>query len=142
MGGKKILIVSKCPTHPVIAGNCKFIFNQVELLKRMGNDVYFLFVQEKAFRKKNRGADNTIEEMEKYWGDHLLVFTINVINKLWINFLLKYRTRFNNGYMKCDDEYPWGFTHYVSDLQRKMNFDCCITNYYNMTKFFEKVHFP
>ena len=52
MGGKKILIVSKCPTHPVIAGNCKFIFNQVELLKRMGNDVYFLFVQEKAFRKK------------------------------------------------------------------------------------------
>lgn len=142
MGGKKILIVSKCPTHPVIAGNCKFIFNQVELLKRMGNDVYFLFVQEKAFRKKNRGADNTIEEMEKYWGDHLIVFTINVINKLWINFLLKYRTRFNNGYMKCDDEYPWGFTHYVSDLQRKMNFDCCITNYYNMTKFFEKVHFP
>lgn len=52
MGGKKILIVSKCPTHPVIAGNCKFIFNQVELLKRMGNDVYFLFVQEKAFRKR------------------------------------------------------------------------------------------
>lgn len=142
MGGKKILIVSKCPTHPVIAGNCKFIFNQVELLKRMGNDVYFLFVQEKAFRKKNRGADNTIEEMEKYWGDHLLVFTINVINKLWINFLLKYRTRFNNGYMKCDDEYPWGFTHYVSELQDKMNFDCCITNYYNMTKFFEKIHFP
>lgn len=35
-----------------------------------------------------------------------------------------------------------GFTHYVSELQDKMNFDCCIANYYNMTKFFEKIHFP
>lgn len=138
----RILIVSKCPTHPVVAGNCKFIFNQVELFKKMGHDVYFLFVQEKALRKKNRGADNVLEELEKYWGNHLFVFTINVANKLWINGLMKYRKCFNNGYMKCDDEYPWGLTHFISNLQDKMNFDCCIANYYNMTKFLKKVHFP
>ena len=41
---KKLLIVSDTPTHPVSGGNRACILQNVDLLRNMGFDIYFLYV--------------------------------------------------------------------------------------------------
>lgn len=42
----RILIISKCPTHPTNAGNRWWILSQAEMFKSLGHDVYFLHISE------------------------------------------------------------------------------------------------
>lgn len=46
----RILIVSKCPTHPTDAGNRWGILAQTEILRELGNEIYFLYIDERPLR--------------------------------------------------------------------------------------------
>ena len=137
----KILIVSSHPTHPGIEGNRRFIFNQVELFKRMGHDVYFLLVR--VYKGEWVGdKQEVISLMRDYWGDHLFLY-----EKTWFflkkkRLILRYRKLFNHGYLLCDDYYPNGLENVVNQLNRKYNFRSCIINYYTYSKLFLKVDIP
>ncbi|MCQ2246606.1 MAG: glycosyltransferase family 4 protein [Bacteroidaceae bacterium] len=131
----KILIVSKCPTHPTTAGNRRFILNQVELFRKMEHDVHFLYIEEKALSATNRTAPAALEELKRYWGEKLHVYCVSKMEKLWFNVLEKIiRPKFNHGYMKVDDKYPIGLTNYVKKLNESEHFECLIVNYYYLSK--------
>lgn len=138
----RILIVSKVPTHPVVAGNCKFILNQIELFKKLGCEVYYLYVEEKPLRSRNSPFSGEVAEMRSYYGDNLFVYSISKFQKIKINLLSRYRQLFNHGYEHCDDEYPDSLGKFVNKLNAKYNFDCCIANYYTLSKLFCKVNIP
>ena len=46
----KILIVSKCPTHPTSAGNRWGILAQTQILKDLGNEIFFLYIDERPMK--------------------------------------------------------------------------------------------
>ena len=136
----KLLIISTHPTHPAIEGNRRFIFNQVELFKKMGYDVHFLLIQ--LGNSSWGNTDLVLKEMSKYWQDKLYVF-----RKSQLYFKLKFKRQgfrnvFNNGYLKADDWWPSGLDKYVEKLQDNHHFDACIINYYILSKLFTKVKFP
>lgn len=139
----KILIVSKCQTHPTTAGNRRFILNQVELFRKMGHDVHFLYIEELALSARKRADQDNYEVMKLYWGEKLHVYKVSKLEKAWFNVLEKIiRPRFNHGYMKVDDKYPSGLTKYVESLDNEEHFDCLIVNYYYLTKLFTKSRIP
>ena len=65
----RILIISKCPTHPTNAGNRWWILSQAEMFKSLGHDVYFLHISEMPLRQNSKAYFESIEESKKYWGD-------------------------------------------------------------------------
>ena len=63
---KKILIVAKTPTHPTTAGNRWGILAQAESLKKLGNEVYFLYVEERAMsRSKAKEYDSMLKSTKE-----------------------------------------------------------------------------
>lgn len=137
-----ILIVSKCPTHPTTAGNRRFIYEQVELFKRMGHNVHFLFIKEDALSSVRKSNEDMITPMRQYWGDNFHLYIVGKIQKLWFNLLKRYRNITNKGYIKCDDTYPCGLDKVVNELDDKYHFDACLVNYYYLTKVFKYIHIP
>lgn len=137
----KILIVSTHPSHPAIEGNRRFIYNQIELFKQMGHDVYFLLIQ-----RGNRDWGNSVEDVKKsmneYWDEHFSIFKVSNLEITIFNKVQGYRKHFYNGYLKCDDLYPKGLNNYVKKLNEKHHFDACIINYYFLSKLFCGVTFP
>lgn len=138
----KILIVSKCPTHPTNAGNRRFILSQVELLKKMGNEVYFLFVEENGLSCKFSIFEKSILQMRDFFKDKLYVFRVGKFQKLVFNVRQRVRGLFNHGFMKCDDYYPQALTTYVKHLNSELHFDACIINYYYLSKLFLDCDIP
>lgn len=138
---KKILIVSKAPTHPTTAGNRYGIKCQAELLMQLGCEVFFLFIYEQPLLKENKALKHSKDSMKEYWGDNLFIYEISIFQKLLINLKVYTHKLVMNFYTKCDDYYPLGFSHYVRKLQKKYNFDTCIINYFYLTKLFNHVNF-
>ena len=139
----KILIVSKCPTHPASAGNRRFILNQVELFKKMGHIVHFLYVEEKGLKVFFKNSSKETLEMKKYWGSNLHIYKVSLSEKIKFNLLQNYiRPKFNNGYIKVDDVYPNGLTTSVNTLNNVENFDCVIVNYYYLSKLLLETDIP
>lgn len=136
----KILIVSKRPTHPTDSGSRRFILNQVELFKGMGHDVYYLYIHEN-WSLLGKGDQSFRSLMQDYWGDKLTIY--NLSRAIMILFRIKkwYWIHFCDGYQSVDGLYPLGLTTIVKNLNRKKKFDCCIVNYYELTKLFCKVDF-
>ena len=133
----KILIVSTFPTHPTSAGNRAWILGQTETLKELGHDVYFLFVLHKSFHAVSR---QTIEETRNYWGDHYIEYSLSTFDIVRIKYL-SFCSRYKKGYICCDDKYPNGLSKFVENLNRVLNFDMCIVNYFFLTKLLEDVSF-
>lgn len=139
----KILVVSKCQTHPTTAGNRRFILNQVDLFRRMGHDIHFLYIEEKALTTRYKTKQDEPSLMKPYWGDKLHVYKVCVLEKIWFSILEKIiRPLFNNGYMKVDDKYPTGLSKFVEHLDRSIHFDCVIINYYYLSKLLTKTRIP
>lgn len=132
----KILIVSDQPTHPTTAGNRRFIVNQTELFRSMGHDVYFLFVDGIYIN------DGDLNLMNKYWQDKIIHYNTSIFYKAKLKLVSEFRKIFHHKHYKCDTIYPSGLTNFLEKIQKTNKFDICITNYYYMTKFFEKVSFP
>lgn len=139
---KKVLIISKCPTHPTTAGNCSCILAQVEILRKLGCDVHFLFVHEESLWASNKQYCQIDVNLKNYWQDRLHIFNISRLEKLWFNILKVYRSRFNKKHYECDDRYPRFLHRYVNQLHHQYNFDVCIVNYYYMTKLLERIEIP
>ena len=137
----KILIVSKCPTHPTNAGNRWGILAQAEILMKLGNEVHFLFVREMPLKKDSAPYIRDFEETKKYWGHQFHCFTVSKVIKIKESIFEKLDNIFHNGYYTLDEPYPHGLTSFVQNIQEKENFDACIVNYVYLTKLFTKVKF-
>ena len=59
----RILIISKCPTHPTNAGNRWWILSQAEMFKSLGHDVYFLHISEMPLRQNSKAYFESIDHL-------------------------------------------------------------------------------
>lgn len=134
----KILVISKCPTHPTTAGNRNFIKAQCELLLTLGHDVHFLYVQELPLTRKG----SCISDMCKYWGNKLHIYDYKWAQKVLTCVVARFRRYCCNGFYKRFDQYPFRLHSLVRKIQQKEQFDCCIVQYYYLAKLFKYVHFP
>ena len=138
----KILIISKCPTHPTNAGNRWGILAQAQILERLGNEIHFLYVQELPMRENVKAYERDLEETSKYWGTSFHLFNVPKIEKLSFNIKKYIDKAFFNNYYNVDEVYPVGLSSYIARLQKREIFDICIVNYVYLTKLFDKVKFP
>lgn len=133
---RKILIISTMPTHPTDAGNRAAIMAQVHILQKMGHEVHFLF----ASMELSHSVD--YDALKSYWGEKLHIFTMNRILKAKRVFIDFCRKKFNHGYWKVDDHYPWGLAGYVNQLNKKEHFDACIIQYYRLSHLLQDISIP
>lgn len=138
----KILIVCKYPTHPTVEGNRKFIIEQVELFKRMGHEVHFLYVMEYALFKRKDDDNDCLSQMKSYWNDKLYIYKISKCTKLRFSLVARYRQLFGQGYEHCDDEFPKGLIRFVNRLNERRQYDCCLVNYYTLSYLLTKTTIP
>lgn len=141
---KKILIVSKCPTHPTTAGNRWGILAQANILKFLGAEVHFLYIEERALTKKHgnlKEYEQCLKQTKNYWGKNFHYYHIPIWEKLIFNIKKKWFS-FRNKRAKCDSYFPYRLARVVNKLNIKWNFDICIVNYYYMTKLLEQIHIP
>lgn len=139
---EKILIISKCPTHPTDAGNRWGILAQAKILEMLGCDIHFLYVQELPMKKDIKPYLRDLKETSEFWGEKFHLFTVSKFQKFVFNVKKEIDHRFFHNFWPVDEVYPSGFTGYVRKLQAKYQFDACIVNYVYMTKLFTKVMFP
>lgn len=139
----KILIIARRPTHPANAGSRRFILNQAELFKTMGHNVHFLFIYERSLRNRKTANVGDIEQMKNYWGDCFHIYKVSYVTIIWYKLLLHiFRVIFRKGCQKADDTYPWRLSAMVRGLHKKNHFDCCIINYYELSRLFNKINIP
>lgn len=132
----KILLLSDQPTHPVIAGNRRFIVSQAEYFQSKNHEVYFLYIDTIYSSKKD------IELMKDYWKDKFFLYKANPFHCIKRR-LDPYIRKWTHQYVySCDYLYPSGLSSYVNNINKRMKFDACVTNYYFMTKLFDHVKFP
>lgn len=138
----RILIVCKYPTHPTVEGNRKFIVEQVELFKRMGHEVHYLYVMERALFKGNNEDEDCLSQMRDYWNDKLHIYRESKCIKFKFNLIARYRQLFGDGYEHCDDEFPYGLIKFVNRLNEREQYDCCLVNYYTLSYLLPKIKIP
>lgn len=131
----KVLIVSTNLSHPTDAGNRTAIMGQVQILKHLGCDVHFLFV-DMALRQ----ADES--QMKEYWGENYHVFHLNPFTKTRRVIIDKIRIFFCHGYWHCDDHYPFGLESFVNQLDKEQHFDAIIIQYIRLSKLLEHTKIP
>ena len=131
----KVLIVSTNLSHPTDAGNRTAIMGQVLILKHLGCDVHFLFVD-----MALHATDES--QMKAYWGDNYHVFHLNPMRKVLRVITDKIRTFFFHGYWHCDDHYPCGLEHYVQHLDIQLHFEAIIIQYIRLSKLFSHCSIP
>jgi hypothetical protein len=129
----KILVVSQTPTHPTIAGNRRCQLDYTCILKELGYEVWFLYIQ------NDFGTENDYLKTKEYWGDTFLYFKNNNFYK-WRRLVInKYRKVFCNYYFKVDDYYVWGLRVYINKLNKKLKFHSIIINYVWLSRCFNKL---
>lgn len=139
----KILIVSKCPTHPTTAGNRQWILAQAEKLKSLGHEVHFLFINEPPLsRSLKEGCSKDLESTREYWRNRFHLFTVSKFGKFRSLFYKYFRSYFCHHHYKVDDQYPYGVEKLVSKLDGQYHFDICIINYYYLSRLFTYISIP
>lgn len=140
---KKILIVSRVGTHPTRMGNNFAILAQVEMLKKLGCDVFFLYVQDRGLKADAiEDRHKKLQLMKEYWGDHLFVHHMTIAGKLWSRIYSKTIQRLRKGHLRLYQNYIYGTAKVVKRLDNKYHFDACIVQYIYQTKIFDYVKFP
>ena len=117
---KRILVAADIHTHPIRGGNQQCIMQYVELLRKLGSEVYFLYID---LSEGNFITDETRE----YWGDHFFYYR----TPFWQTICQKIRRRIEHCYYSphLDVYYPNGLTEYVNNLHKQFCFDGLIVNY-------------
>ena len=117
---RRILVAADIHTHPCYAGNQQCIMQYVEVLRKLGCDVYFLYID---LYKGNY----ITQETKSYWGNHLFYYR----TPQWQTLSQKIRRRIERCYYipKIDVYYPKGLTHFVNKLHKEYRFDGLIVNY-------------
>lgn len=138
----RILIVSKCPTHPTTAGNRWGIMAQANILQTLGAEIYFLYVEERALTKGyTADFDEALKKTSEYWGDRFYCFRVPVWQKAIFN-IKKRWFAYTDQRAGCDSYFPKGLCNFVNKLNDRWHFDVCIVNYYHMTKLLAHVQIP
>lgn len=137
----RILIISKRPTHPTDSGSRRFILNQVELFKRMGHDVHYLYIHEE-WHPSKWGNKDCINQTQSFWGDKFHLRHVTILTILWYYALIGLRVLIRKGNQKADDTYPLFLSNEVNRLDAHYHFDCCIVNYYDLSKVLAKIKIP
>lgn len=137
----KILIIYPSLTHPIDAGNKQWVMSQINVIKKLGHEVFMLCINVPGLKSDLRRNKEEAELTRIYWGDHGFIFNASFWQRIKYSFFMNFRKKICKGYYKCDDLYPRGLSKYVSKLQDIYHFDACITNYYWLTKVFETVKF-
>lgn len=138
----RILIISKCPTHPTDAGNRWWILSQAEMFMSLGHNVYFLYVNEMPLRQDPKSYFESLEQTKKYWGDRYYLFTVSKWRKIEMTLIKYYRKNFCHGFYQVDDQYPYGLENMVNKLDEQIHFDVCVINYYYLSRLFESIRIP
>ena len=117
---RRILVAADIHTHPCYAGNQQCIMQYVEVLRKLGCDVYFLYID---LYKGNY----ITQETKSYWGNHMFYYR----TPQWQTLSQKIRRRIERCYYipKIDVYYPKGLTHFVNKLHKEYRFDGLIVNY-------------
>lgn len=139
---QKILIVSKCPTHPTDAGNRWGILAQAEHFKQKGYEVHFLYIEERGLKSPKEQYDRDLRETKAYWGEGFHLLKVTKRQKMLFNINMRYRELFCHWHYQVDDNYPWGLSKMVNSLDAKYHFDICIINYYYLSKLFTQINIP
>lgn len=139
----RILIVSKCPTHPITAGNRWAVLSQAKILQQLGNEVHFLYIEESPISSghKKEFAENR-NQTSLYWGEFFHFYKVPKFEKIFFNLKNRFYKKFNHGRQKCDSFYPCRLGNYVNRLDKKIHFDICIVNYFYLTKLFDNISIP
>lgn len=139
---KKVLFISKVYTHPIDMGNCWETLAQTMILKKLGCEVDFLYVQEKGLnRKDSEMFERQYVQTKEYWGENFFYLEVGKIEKIIKNCLSIFRKHFCGGHEGVYDKYPFFLTSFVKNLQKTNNYDVCYVNYYYLTKLFKKIKF-
>ena len=138
----RILIISKCPTHPTDAGNRAGILAQSQIMKQLGNEIFFLYIDERGLKGCQESYERDLRETKQYWGNHFFYLRISKLEKAWYNVMKRMNICFHRGYQSCDVNYPHALTALVNKLDAEYHFDICIVNYYYLTKLFEHIKIP
>lgn len=138
----KILIVSKCPTHPTDAGNRWWILSQAEMFMSLGHEVHFLYIHELPLRQDAQSFKDGLEKTREFWGDRFHLFRVSKLQKLKMNLLKQYRMKFCHYHWNVDDQYPVGLESMVNKLDAKYHFDICVINYFYLSRLFEHIRIP
>ena len=131
----KVLIVSTNLSHPTDAGNRAAIMGQVQILKHLGCEVHFLFV-DMSLRNTDESA------MKDYWGGNYHVFHQGKIGKIKRLITDKIRPIFCHGHWHCDDHYASGVENYVKELDAKIHFNAIIVQYMRLSKLLTHTDIP
>lgn len=117
---KRILVAADIHTHPIQGGNQQCIMQYVQVLRRLGYDIYFLYIDLSEGRFFN-------QETAEYWGDHFFYYA----TPKWQHVINKIRRRVEHCYYSphLDVYYPNGLTKYVNHLHEKYQFHGLIVNY-------------
>ena len=118
---KKILVAADMTTHPCIGGNNQCVMQYIEILRRLGFDVYYLLIGTQGL------SPTAIHSTKNYWGDHLFFYR----TPWWqILFQRVYKRLTRQAYPdNIDFYYPAGLTRYVNRLQDNIHFTGLIVNY-------------
>lgn len=138
----KILIVSKCPTHPTDAGNRWWILSQAEMFMSLGHEVHFLYIHELPLRMDAQSFKDGLEKTRGFWGDRFHLFRVSKLQKMKMNLLKQYRMKFSHYHWNVDDQYPVGLESLVNKLDAKYHFDICVINYFYLSRLFEHIRIP
>lgn len=138
----RILVVSKCPTHPTTAGNRCVVMAQANILKTLGAEIHFLYIEERALTKgRTAESDEILAKTGEYWGDRFHCFRVPVWQKVIFN-IKKRWFAYTDQRAGCDSYFPCGLIDFVNRLNDEWHFDACIVNYYHMTKLLAHIRIP
>ncbi|WP_276962579.1 glycosyltransferase [Bacteroides graminisolvens] len=137
----RVLIVSKVHTHPTTMGNSFAILAQAEVLKRLGCDVQFLYIQERGLKASAQQYDDILLKMKGYWGDKLHVLQTPKYVRLFENIRNIFFKKCRDNHTNLYNMYVDAITPKVKALQQEYHFDACLVQYIYMTKLYDHVDF-
>lgn len=138
----KILIVSKCPTHPTDAGNRWWILSQAEMFMSLGHEVHFLYINEMPLKRDTAPYIESLEKTSRYWGDRFHLLQVSKLEKAKFNITRTFRKKFFHSHWDIDDQYPASLDKMVNELDAKYHFDACVINYWYLSRLFEHIRIP
>jgi len=118
-------------------GNKRLIVDQADYLTAMGHEVHFLFI-DVSLRKR----PEKYKLMNEYWGNRLHILHTSLLRKILFNLRLQTALRLYNGNITADCLYFNQIERKINKIDKIEHFDCCIVNYFYLSKALEKISIP
>lgn len=123
----KILIIADIVTPPIDMGNKRVIIDLENYLKSRGYEVHYLYI-DLFWTSSNQ------TQMIEYWGGCFHCIHASVFRKLKNSLVRRYKILLRNKGIRADDYYFNKIHRVVNELHSKYHYDCCIVNYFYLSK--------